>query len=183
MGYSTWVTKGDISRIAIIYHFGGIYADVDTRCTRNISQLLSNMYKNKKQVVVIIGKLTLAINDFFVATAKHPFFLHVLSDLSEAKRWYVSPYWNTMLTAGSTYFHGRYRNYQSKEQIMTLPDKNEYFIHYSMSSWRKLDGRFIAWLERNFKCIILALLMFIVVFISFKIHIRLRRRKASKSEH
>ena len=179
MSYSSWMTRHDVSRYVIIYHFGGIYADIDTRCTGNISQLLSNVYKKKRQVVLHIGNVYLATTDFFAATAKHPFLLHVLSGLSEAKRWYIFPYFNIILSAGPAYLHGRYRHYQSKEQIMTLPDVNEYFFHFYASSWRKLDGKLVLWLEKT-SSILIVLLGFTVGFIVLlMIYLRRKRRKAS----
>ena len=170
--YLSWITQHDVSRYVIIYHFGGIYVDIDTRCTSNISHLLSNVFKNKRQVVLRIGQFHLANNGFFAATPRHPFFLHVLSGLPEAKRSFIFPYWNTMLCAGPTYFHGRYRNYQSKGQIMTISYKNEYFVHFSAISWQKWDGAFITWIQKKSNYITILLIFFAVVI--YKMYMRMK---------
>ena len=174
--YPSWNTQHDVSRYVIVYHFGGIYADIDTRCTGNISQLLSTAFRNKRQVILHIGKFNVATTDLFAATPKHLLFLHVLSGLSEAKRSYIFPYWDTMLSAGPTYFHGQYRNFKSKGQIMTLSFVNEYFVHFSALSWQKWDGKFLTWVQKkkNYNFIIIILICFAVVNLIYKIYMRMK---------
>ena len=169
LSYPSWLNRNEVGRYVIIHRFGGIYADLDIQCTCNISRMIWKAYSDKKDVVLHLGDLDLASNDFFAATKRHPFLSHVISGLKESNRWYLFPYLNIMLTTGATYFHGRYRSYKWKDQCMSLSDVNEYFAHLHASSWHAWDGKIIIWFYRR-GYIIKLLLLFVILLILFKVY-------------
>jgi hypothetical protein len=70
------VMKADVWRVAVIYVYGGIYSDLDTKCLKPITQWLNPEYD------LIVGVETLhgSINNFtFAAAPRHPALLTVLN--------------------------------------------------------------------------------------------------------
>ena len=70
------VMKSDVWRVAIIYVYGGIYADLDTSCLSSL-----NDYIEKYNLIVSIEPPTQNIGNFcFAASPKHDAFLKMLED-------------------------------------------------------------------------------------------------------
>lgn len=70
------VMKADVWRVAVVYVYGGIYADLDTKCLKPISTWLKPEYD------LIVGVETKhgSINNYtFAASPKHPALLTVLN--------------------------------------------------------------------------------------------------------
>ncbi|KAK3095263.1 hypothetical protein FSP39_012341 [Pinctada imbricata] len=174
--YPSWLNQDEVGRYVVMHHYGGVYADLDMECVENISVLIKSAFSTKRQVVLHLGDLDLASNDFFAAPPRHQFVEHVISGLSEANRWYVFPYANIMLTTGATFFHGRYRSYYYKGEILTLADSNKYFVHHHASSWHRWDGMILIWFYR--RGYIIKMLLFVLLFCAgIKLYLLFKRRK------
>ena len=95
----TGVWMADMARLLIIYHYGGIYMDLDFYCARpfsciekfsNVENLLSKKGTDSDLMivslepsmhsVVLYNKTRVVIQDFFMTTPKHPFFKWLLDD-------------------------------------------------------------------------------------------------------
>lgn len=91
------VYMADMARVLMVYHYGGLYMDVDFYCHRPfdclIHQILSSElshYEGKDLLVVsrepsmhehlFRKKDRVIIQDFYLATPKHPFFKWLLDD-------------------------------------------------------------------------------------------------------
>ena len=94
------VYMADMARVLMVYHYGGLYMDVDFYCHRPfdclIHQILSNelSHYTKKDLLVVSrepsmhehlfrNKDRVIIQDFYLATPKHPFFKWLLDDRME----------------------------------------------------------------------------------------------------
>jgi hypothetical protein len=74
------VMKSDVWRVAVIYVYGGIYADLDTKCLKPISTWLNT----DKDLVVYVETPNGAICNYtFAAAPKHPALLAVLNTFME----------------------------------------------------------------------------------------------------
>ncbi|CAC5403560.1 unnamed protein product [Mytilus coruscus] len=62
--YQQWVLKIDLGKYAIVHYFGGIYADIDLECTKNITSLLLRIHSQRKQVLLHRGDFGTFTNDF-----------------------------------------------------------------------------------------------------------------------
>ena len=73
------VQKGDISRLAILYEYGGIYIDLDILCIKSFDNLI-NLNSNKlimsfepsEQTIKIFNKSNSLCNAFIATPPKHP---------------------------------------------------------------------------------------------------------------
>lgn len=87
----------DMARVLIIYHYGGIYMDLDFYCHRpfhclveslvkfhNTSKFGPNLLVVPQETMIhantLRNKTRVVIQDFFLATPKHPFFKWFLDD-------------------------------------------------------------------------------------------------------
>jgi len=74
------VMKADVWRVAVIYHFGGIYADLDTECRGPASRWIGE----EDSLVVTVENKTGAISNYiFAAIPKHPAVYSVLESFLE----------------------------------------------------------------------------------------------------
>lgn len=92
------VYMADMARILVTYHYGGIYMDLDFYCQRPfhcLDSLISNLAKQiapeQKDILAVSleprvhatifrNKERVVIQDFYMATPKHPFFKWFLDD-------------------------------------------------------------------------------------------------------
>ena len=73
------VQKGDISRLAILYHYGGIYIDLDILCIKSLDGLLNYnsdklymAYEPSEQTMKIFNHDKYLCNAFVATPEKHP---------------------------------------------------------------------------------------------------------------
>ena len=74
------VMKADVWRAAVVYQFGGIYADLDTECRGPASKWID---KNDSLVVTVENKTGAIGNYVFAAIPKHPAIYSVLENFVE----------------------------------------------------------------------------------------------------
>ena len=82
------VQKADISRVVILYHYGGIYFDLDLLCLKPLKTLLdfesNNLYialEPNEQTKKVFGKEDLLCNAFMATPPKHPLFHKALEEI------------------------------------------------------------------------------------------------------
>ena len=73
------IMRADVWRVAVVYIYGGVYADIDCECVVPLENWLAN-YSLIVAVETDAGELS---NFFFAATPKHPALLSVLNRLLE----------------------------------------------------------------------------------------------------
>jgi hypothetical protein len=79
------VMKSDVWRVAAVYIYGGIYADLDTKCLKPIN----NWFNQKYNLIIGIETSHGSLNNYiFAAAPKHPALLFVLNIFLE---FYNSP--------------------------------------------------------------------------------------------
>jgi len=84
------VQRADIARIAILYHYGGVYFDLDIMCLKSLNKLIEfntdNVYvalEPAEQTKKVFNKENLLCNAFIVAPPKHPLFKEALDLIKE----------------------------------------------------------------------------------------------------
>lgn len=115
------IQRVDSSRYFILYHFGGIYLDMDIACARPLDPLLT---------LPAVFPLTVPVglsNDFMVSTKHHPFMLQLMNSLTDNARSYGFNYATVMLSAGPLFVSWQWFKYLLYEpahqdvQIKRLP--------------------------------------------------------------
>jgi len=80
MSLPVGVMKADVWRVAVVYVFGGIYADLDTECRAPIEEWIGSSSK----LVAAVENQTGALGNFvFAATPRHPALYNVLKTFLE----------------------------------------------------------------------------------------------------
>ena len=83
-GYSENITKADSMRPFYLYHFGGIYADLDYETYQNLDSFIHDQ-NNKGNKVLLARQMVgdRASNYLMMSEAGHPFWLKVIQHMQE----------------------------------------------------------------------------------------------------
>ena len=91
------IERVDAMRYFIVYHYGGIYLDLDIGCRRNLDAL--RVYEDT--VILPKTKPIGFSNDFFMASPRHPFMKQLMDALPSWKmESRLSPYASVMASTG-----------------------------------------------------------------------------------
>ena len=176
--YPYFVLQTDLARYALIYHFGGIYIDLDLDCNVPFDQMLKNITGGKDYGVILGAGRPVGIgNSFMAAKAKHPFYKVMIENLSGHQGYYFTPYWTVMLSAGTLFVAKMYMKYPCSQHIKIISAKlhNElYLSHQHASSWHQTDGKIFIWLGAH-----LWLVFFLVIALAIGAFILVRRHRNS----
>ena len=143
--YPYIVERADASKYFLLYHYGGIYMDLDVECVGDFDPVLRNVSQGAHTVARYTDPSGIAA-DTLMAKPRNPFFLHTISNLPAANGWYGVPYATIMFSTGPMYLGHSYNSYPCKEQIDTVPVSyltETYFVHHHASSWHGWDGHII----------------------------------------
>ena len=116
----------DAMKYVLLFHFGGIYIDLDIKC--NVQDLLTAMIpvekrKNEPEIIFHMGTEGISANtDILAAKRFHPFFKLALSQLESANRWFYLYHLTIILSAGPTFLYGIYRQFPCKEHFYYIPN-------------------------------------------------------------
>ena len=116
----------DAMKYFVLFHFGGIYIDLDVKC--NAPDLITAMIpmekrENEPDIIFHMGTEGIAANtDILAAKKHHPFFKLALSELPSANRWFYLYHLTIILSAGPTYLYGIYQQYPLKEDFYYIPN-------------------------------------------------------------
>ena len=168
--YSYDIQRIDVAKYFILYHYGGIYLDLDIQCKVDLSQILK---KHSAYPIILAPTTPVGVaTDLLITTAKNPFFFQLINDLNKtSSKWYIVPYITIMWTTGPMYVTNHVWDYQRQENILILEKElyqNIYFNNFHFSSWHRWDGILIwnVYRMRHYVLFIL-LLTAVVKFLRF----------------
>lgn len=153
--YKYPIQRADVIRYFVLYHYGGIYIDLDDGCQRSLDPLLKYHAWVREAVPVGIS------NDVMGASPKHPFFEMAIAHLKSYNVNWVIPYATVMFSTGPMFLSlilERYKrlNFNSETgrvRILSLrhyKNFNDAFFFYTEgSSWHEGDAAFVFWLKRH----------------------------------
>lgn len=140
------VMRADVWRVAVVYAYGGVYADIDTECVTSIGEWCK-------------GQLTVAeetsdgniANYAFAATARHPALESVLNNMME--KWENKTHFNSesktpVQDFGQHAFDYGIKQYKASfsDRINIIPFKEKRFTNFKLPStfvWHQVAS--IAW--------------------------------------
>lgn len=142
------IQRADAIRYFVLYHYGGIYIDLDDGCKRKLDPLLTVPAFVRKTAPTGVS------NDVMGSVPHHPFFLKVIQNLEKYQRNWFIPYLTIMISTGPLYLSLIWKQYKrwgvpeaGKVRVMMTEhykgNPYSYFAIASGSSWHMGDANFI----------------------------------------
>ena len=123
------VQRWDAIRYLILYHFGGLYADMDYECLEPLNLLLQDadccMGLEPRIHAMQYNKPFMVGNALMATTPAHSYFKQMIEYMIENQHTVFSDIeaWQIFESTGPFMTTRNYNNYHDKEQIKLLPDE------------------------------------------------------------
>jgi len=158
--YAFPIQRADSIRYFVLYHYGGIYFDMDTLCSNESIPL--DQFETDDAPHHALYKSTLptgVTNDFMVASARHPVYEATISKLPTfymlTRFWArLLPYVNIMLSSGPLFVTLVVKDYLLEQpslptpaiQVVNATQLSPYFTDLESSTWHRADAHALMWL-------------------------------------
>ncbi|EGD87717.1 hypothetical protein H112_04184 [Trichophyton rubrum D6] len=160
-GYRYGIQRVDALRYFLLWHYGGIYMDMDIGCRRDIRPLLDFPAWVPRTWPYGVS------NDLMASSPGHPLMIKAALSLYDHNWWYVSKYVTVFFTTGPMFFSGiilswfeilktgakdDIASFKGPHGLAILPsqlyDTTEYtfFSHFPGSTWHGNDVAVLSWL-------------------------------------
>jgi mannosyltransferase OCH1-like enzyme len=156
--YPYWVQRADAARYLILYHFGGVYADLDITCTRELDPLV------EADLVLAPTEPAGISNDFMLSRRGHPLFAGLLDRLPGAdRRWnrpWIPRHFRVLCSTGSLFLTLGLRQDPPPHSGLRFLTAGEYghgtpsaaFVHHlEGNTWAAWDTHFFVLLGKHWK--------------------------------
>lgn len=159
--YTYPIQRADAIRYFVLYHFGGVYLDLDVGCLRSLDPLLIYPVILPKTIPVGIS------NDLMFAEKGHPFMEQTIHNLVTFDHSYLLNYPTVMFSTGPMFLSAQFGLYTASHpptpehpggDVRVLPKSlygknakpgeapHAFFSHHYGSSWHADDAAFITFL-------------------------------------
>ena len=185
LSYRYDMQRIDAMKYFLLYHFGGIYLDLDVKC--NVPDLLTamvpaNRTENEPDIIFHMGEEGISANTDIVASKPyHPLFKRAMLRLKAANRWFYLYHLTIILSAGPTFLYGIYRQYPLKESIYFIPNDllwGKLFDGVGGGTWYGRDTQLIIFVMGH-KFLSCSLVLLTVVTLYYLVKLSLKRRLRS----
>lgn len=136
LSYNHFIKQADAARYYYMYHYGGIYGDLDFKCLKPFNKLLDIDYSNYDVILGIMGEDTEFIdsipNALMISKPKSDFWLYVISIMKMRVNASKSPEYDT----GPRLLTYCVNNYTGPSKIKILPKQYFYPIN-----WNSQEGQ------------------------------------------
>jgi mannosyltransferase OCH1-like enzyme len=184
--YPFWIQRVDSARYFILYHYGGVYLDMDVMCVGSFEPIYKIMISKNLTAILPKTKPVGYSNDVIFARKHSEFMESVIHSLNQYNRRYGFDYLTVMMSTGPL-FLTHVLNHEPdkiKKQVGILspdiysPEKGytpiPIFRHTQGNSWHGNDIKIIFWVQRNL--IYFSLLAF-VIFLFRRVSCTSKRKK------
>jgi mannosyltransferase OCH1-like enzyme len=148
------IQRADAIRYFVLFHYGGVYIDLDDGCKRKLDPLLTVPAFVRKTLPTGIS------NDVMGSVANHAFFLKAMKSLTPYKRNWLIPYLTIMYSTGPLFLSVVWKQYKrwgvpeaGKVRVLLPKDykttQNSFFEIAPGSSWHLDDAKFIKGLANH----------------------------------
>ncbi|KAJ7228542.1 glycosyltransferase family 32 protein [Mycena pura] len=151
--YSYAILRADAIRYFVLYHYGGIYMDLDIGCLRPLDPLLVYPVILPKTIPVGVS------NDLMFAQKHHAFFAQTIHNLATFDHSWILNYPTVMFSTGPMFLSMQYGIFTAQRvaggTVRILPKSlygknaetaeapHSFFTHHYGSSWHSDDAAFI----------------------------------------
>ncbi|CAF0840316.1 unnamed protein product [Rotaria sordida] len=182
------IQRADSLRYIVLYHYGGIFLDMDLHCRRSLGPLRRFEFISSAAYPVGIS------NGFLMASIRHPFMKVLVDQLPLFNRNFIFPYATVMFSTGCMYISAQYLLYNDQCHLKLLDYKQHrlsgqistpLFHHYGSSSWHSNDASFIKIADNIIKKLFYhkeIILFIFFIFIIFTFYLFYRRRTIEKKQ-
>ena len=153
------IQRVDAARYFILYHYGGVYLDLDIihcREGRDITDLVRVMEKMQAYSMFPITDPVGVSNDVMFASKRNRFFLRLIETLPEKNRWFGLPYLTVLYSTGPMFLSLACMDYPvTKTEVLALSStlysktSERYFHHLKGSTWHSVDASVAKWIVQN----------------------------------
>ncbi|KAF4449358.1 putative glycosyltransferase C4F11.04c [Fusarium austroafricanum] len=153
------IQRADAIRYLILYHYGGIYMDMDTVCNKTFPLHQIEEHKADHWALFKSTLPTGITNDFMVSSARHPAFKSVIQRLVMSQHrtsWLagILPYAVIMISTGPMFLTLGVKNYLLDQPSLPSPnvliinpdDLDPYIADLQTASWHQEDAAIALWL-------------------------------------
>jgi len=133
-GFPVHIQRVDAVRYLILYLYGGVYADLDFECFRNISRFLKH-----DLVLSYSSNIPYITNAIMMSKPRHPFWIKLLKAIKDAppKRWIELESYYVLRSTGPVMVDRVMRRTGVIDWKGTLILSKKYFFPFSMFQKRK----------------------------------------------
>ena len=166
-GYKYPIQRVDALRYFILYHYGGIYMDLDVGCEskNRIEPLLAY------DAIIPETKPIGYSNDMMISRPGHPFFALLTKKLQTYDRNYIFPYLTVFLATGPMFLSQVFKSYDMQVPVYVLPlelysdGPKKLFKHIQGSTWHGWDAELIKFIWTVKLYLFAFLILMLIVFI------------------
>lgn len=151
--YETLIQKADALRYFVLYHYGGIFLDMDLSCRLRLDSLLNYLdhrISSMEQIFFAVKAFPVGIsNGFMISTAKHPLLEIVLRNLKSYHRNFLLPHATIIISTGPMFISIQMQLNRSiwnsilvldgKENMLGGKRETPLFQHLGSGSWHQAD--------------------------------------------
>ncbi|KAJ6127233.1 hypothetical protein N7523_002845 [Penicillium sp. IBT 18751x] len=155
--YAFPIQRADSLRYFILYHYGGIYLDMDTWCNRSVP--IDRLETDHEYALFKATKPTGVTNDFMITTARHPVYAAAIAKLPAYNsitrawaRW--QPYSAIMIASGPMFLTLVAKDYLLQHSPIPSPtigvvnatELNPFIMDLESATWHQADAKALMWL-------------------------------------
>ena len=179
--YRLNIQRVDSFRFVVLYHYGGVYIDMDNGCRKSFEslfQILELIDSKSKHICAFPRTSPFGIsNGFMITTAGHPLFRFLLENLNHFNWNYLVDYLTVMMSAGPLYLSIQefYFDQQKTKSSVRILDEIVYSSIYTWhtpgNSWHGRDARIILFVYhkiRNHFRVFSLTMIFLIILIVFR---------------
>jgi len=175
------IQRADAIRYFFLYHYGGLYSDIDLEPLKCITPLLEK-HKNKGCILYRSPNSELLTNDFMVSKARNPFWKKVWYELLVNNNFKsVSKHLTVMHTTGPLLLDSAFENmiYRRKKYVYVIHakyinscdiaakkpcwNKEAYLKRYDGNSWHGADSTILNFFYKHYITIIVVVVLICVI--------------------
>jgi inositol phosphorylceramide mannosyltransferase catalytic subunit len=185
--YQYEIQRADAIRYFILYHYGGIYSDIDLEPVKSIEPLLKKYEESYDAILYRSPNSELLTNDFMVSKPHNVFWKRVWYALIEHSKFSsMSKHLTVMHTTGPLLLDEVYENFNFKKRSKLIrivhamyinncdisqekpcANKEAYMKRYEGNSWHAMDSSIINLVYKNWWYILIGLAIIIISIIIF----------------
>jgi mannosyltransferase OCH1-like enzyme len=164
------IQRVDSARYFILFHFGGVYLDLDVECRddKDLTDLVRAMESMQKGSMFPLTDPIGMSNDVMFASKGNAFFRQLIDRLPTKNRWYGLPYLTVLYSTGPMFLS--LEHLRTNQEVLALSPSlysktnARFFRHLRGSTWHYWDASVVKWLSQKRLLVSMSSLLVIVLY-------------------